>query len=453
MASNAVKHKVHTLRSLWQGTFRKNATTIGIATIVSRVLGYVREVLMASVFGTSLFTDAWLMASVLPNLLFGALYGAVSNLIVPLYLEAKEDSRRKSADQFLQEIFTLLTVLAVVMSIAAYFGTPLIVRGIAPGFHGLQYHLTVTMTRIMLPTFLFWLWAGLFSALLQSLNIYGPPAWAPVLLNIVRITFIILLGRIIGIEGVAWGFTVGVGLQLVILIRGISKCQLQLRFRWSMRHTSTKKFIRLSGPVIFTSLTGAMGVIVDRIFASSLPIGTIAALNYSFLLVQVPIGLLIAPLVTPTFTRLSQRAVKGDRDAWTKVLLRSTFLLTTVMFVITGFIFFTSTRIIRIVYQHGMFNSTSTALTSSILPYFAIGLIPMALNQLLLKALVSLQKTNSLVLLTIMATMTNITVDAILVHVMQGRGLALGTALAQLVSAMGFAYILVRYKPTQTTNL
>ena len=184
------------------------AFTIVIGTMVSRVIGYGREILMAAMFATSSSTDAWLMASVLPNLLFGALYGAVSNLIVPLYIEARNEPTNGSSNRFIQEIFTLLTISAVTVSIVVLIFSSTIIHWIAPGFHGTAFRLTVTMTRIMLPTFLFWLWAGLLTALLQSLNIYGPSAWAPVLLNIVRVTAILTLARLIGIMGVAWGFTI-----------------------------------------------------------------------------------------------------------------------------------------------------------------------------------------------------------------------------------------------------
>lgn len=88
----ATKAKQQAL-GIWRGKLRRSATTIAVPTAVSRVLGYVREVLMAQFFGTSMATDAWLMASVLPNLLFGALYGSIANLVVPLYLEAKQDPR------------------------------------------------------------------------------------------------------------------------------------------------------------------------------------------------------------------------------------------------------------------------------------------------------------------------------------------------------------------------
>ncbi|MCY0892164.1 MAG: murein biosynthesis integral membrane protein MurJ [Acidibacillus sp.] len=446
----SIKYKVG---SIWNSNLRQYASSILIATLISRMLGYIREVLMAVYFGTSIATDAWLMASVLPNLLFGSLYGAVSNLVIPLYLEAKNSQKRQYANRFIQEIFTLLTAVALLLSVIAYFCTPIIVHGFAPGFAGAQYHLTVTMTRIMLPTFVFWLWAGLFSALLQALNLYGPPAWAPVLLNIIRILFIITLSRVIGIEGVAWGFTAGVGLQLLVLFWVLSKNTINFKFRLSLQHPLMKKFIRLVNPVILASLMGSLGIIVDRIFASELEIGTIAALNYSYLIIQLPIGLIVLPIITPLFTSLSQKIVQCRYKEWSNLLSKSLWLLGTVMAIITLIIIILSNPIIGLIYQHGAFGHQSTLLTSEILPYFAIGLITMALSSLLLKALVSLQYTSSLSIWTMVATGTNILADFLLVHPLQGRGLALGTSLANIVYAVGLAFSLRRAIKLRMRNI
>lgn len=418
------------------------ALIIVVATIVSRIIGYGREILMAAIFATSSATDAWLMASVLPNLLFGALYGAVSNLVVPLYLEARQGPSRGSSNRFIQEVFTLLTVIAVVLSIVVLIFSSPIIHGLAPGFHGQTFRQTVTMTRIMLPTFLFWLWAGLLTALLQSLNLYGPSAWAPVLLNIVRITAIATLGHLIGIIGVAWGFTIGVGLQLLLLGWGIRRTPIRIRFRWSFRHPLVRKLIRLSLPVVLTSLTGALGLIVDRIFASRLATGNIAALNYSVLLIQLPLGLLVMPLVTPILTALSQRFIQKDFFSWWRLLWKAGRVLVVVMGTATIILIVFRVPLIRLLYERGAFGNHSVHLTAMILPYFAVGLIAMALSQLFLKALVSIQYTASLSFWTLAATAANIVVDFLLVHSLQARGLALGTSIANVVYAGGMAWSL-----------
>lgn len=439
-----VRKMTQQLHTAWRGNLRKQAMQIIQGTAMSRLLGYIREVLMAAYFATSMQTDAWLMASVLPNLLFGALYGAVANLVVPLYLQAKESPSRSSADHFVQEIFTLLTAVALGLSLAAYLATPLIVRLLAPGFHGQALRLTITMTRIMLPTFVFWLWAGLFSALLQSLNRYRPPAWAPVLLNIVRITSILTLAHRMGIIGVAWGFTVGVASQLIVLTIGLHHTPIRIRFRYTLRHPLVKKFLRLATPVVITSLMGAVSMIVDRIFASELPTGYIAALNYSVLLIQLPLGLVVAPLVTPVLTTLSTHVVHRQMGAWRQMLRRSTWILVSAMGVSTLVLTVFRAGIIQVIYQHGHFDDQSTQMTAGILPYFALGLIPMALSQLYLKGLVSLQHTRSLSGWTVAAMLTNVIADVLLIHPLQGRGLALGTSLANGVYAAGMWWSLRR---------
>lgn len=389
-------------------------------------------------------TDAWLMASVLPNLLFGALYGAVANLVVPLYIEAKRHPSAAYATQFIQEVFTLLTAISISLSLVAYVATPIIVHLLAPGFSGQQYLLTVSMTRIMLPTFLFWLWAGLFSSLLQSLAIYGPPAWAPVLLNVVRITSILALKQWLGIRGVAWGFTAGVGVQILIMVGPMLRQNIHFRITWSFSHPLTRRLVKLAFPIVLTSLTSSLGIIVDRIFASSLPVGTIAALNYSYLIVQLPLGIAVTPLVVPVFTRLSQHIAHGRFADWRKTLNFGALMLGGAMAILSLLVILGRTWIIRIIYHHGAFNQHSIALTSGILPFFAIGLVSMAINQLVVKGLVSLQRTQSLALWSLVSTATNVVADILLVHPLQGRGLALGTSLAGIAYTIGVAWSLRR---------
>lgn len=335
-------------------------------------------------------------------------------------------------------------MIAVILSVTAYWTTPWIVHGLAPGFRGRQFSLTVSMTRIMLPTFLLWLWAGLFSAILQSQDVYAPPAWTTVLMNVVRIASILILGTTMGIRGVAWGFTIGVGSQLLVLIWGLRRAHVIIALRWSMHHPLLGKLARLAGPVILTSLMGTMGLIVDRIFASELPVGTIAALNYSYLIIQLPLGLIAAPLVTPIFTQLSKYIVEERHLRWHSLFWKAIWTMGGLMILVTITIIFAHTWIIQQIYQHGAFNQHSTVLTSGILPYFAAGLVPMALSQLILKALMSVQYTASLPGWTLVATGVNIVADVLLVHTLQGRGLALGTSLASLVYMVGLIYSLAK---------
>lgn len=428
----------------WRSTLQRGAATIASATAVSRVLGYGREFLMAQFFGTSMATDAWLMASVLPNLLFGALNGAVANLVVPLYVESRKSAQPGYSKAFLQEVFTLITVLATAIGLGGFMEAPRLIHALAPGFSGPEYALTVSMTRIMMPTVIFWLWAGLFSALLQALDFYAPPAWAPVVMNIVRITAIVTLSSIMGIRGVAWGFTAGVVSQVLILLVSLYRYRVPLQFRWSLNHPLTRRLMRLAVPVIVTSLTGAIGLIVDRIFASGLATGTIAALNYSMLLVQLPLGLIVQPLVTPVFTRLSHLHSDGHVQDWQRLLRKSGLGIGLIAVSTAGVMFLFRNLIIHILYQHGAFNQHSTTLTVGILPFFEVGLFPMALSQLLTKSVLSLQQTKFLPLLTLVSTSINVTADILLIHALQGRGLALGTSLAAYGYTAGLGVVLLR---------
>lgn len=150
------------------------------------------------------------------------------------------------------------------------------------------------------------------------------------------------------------------------------------------------------------------------------------------------------PLVTPIFTRLSQHIVGERLDAWQRTINSGAVVMGGGMVILTLALIWGPEVLIRLIYHHGSCNQHFIQLTSGILPYCAVGLAAMTLIQLLVKDMVSLQHTGSLAMWSLVATFTNIGADVILVHLLQGRGLALGTSLANITYAIGVAYSLHR---------
>lgn len=390
---------------------------------------------MAAFFGTSLDTDAWLMASVLPNLLFGAINGAITITVVPLLTEGEAQYSHRSVQRFINEVFTSVVLVSLILIVLGEVFAAPILHLVAPGFHGREFRLAVSMTRIMVPTILFWGLAGLLVGILQEQEDYFNPALSPVAINAVRIATIIVLGHFWHIQGVAVGFTLAVFSQLLVTWPALRRHGFHLHLRWHFSHPLLRRMIVMSGPFFLTSSVGTLGVIVDRILASNLATGSIAALNYAYVLVQIPVGLVISSLATPIYTRLSQHHSLHDSETFRDLAMKGFRVVTMVIVPITIWFIVLRIPLLRLLYQHGAFNAHSTSLTAGTLLYFAIGLPGFGLSFYLQRLFFATHDTRSPARFSIITIIVNIVGDLILVRVLNVDGLALATALAAMVNA------------------
>nr|WP_207711684.1 murein biosynthesis integral membrane protein MurJ [Sulfobacillus harzensis] len=443
-------------RSIRKRSIGFSASLIFIATLISRVSGFAREIVMAIFFATSSSTDAWLMASALPNLLFSTVNGAISVTLVPILTDGDASYSPRSVTRFLNEVFTLVVLVTLGLVAVGEVFAPAIVHLMAPGFVGHPGELTKTidMTRIMLPTILFWGIAGLVVGALQERDEYFAPAMSPVAVNVVRIFTIILIGHYLmhnNIIGVAIGFTIAVAAQLVVTVPVLRRMGIHLRFRWHFSHPLLKRMIRMAGPFFLTSSVGSIGVIVDRILASELVVGSIAALNYAYVLVQIPVGLLVSSLAQPIYTRLSRYHSFHEDQTFRQLAMQGFRLVLAVIVPITIWFLVLNVPILRLLYQHGRFQGRSTDLTSGALFYFALGLPGFSLYFYLQRLFFATKDTRSPSRFSIITIIVNIIGDLILVRVMKVDGLALATGLAAWVNAILLAWKAL--KPRYNSNL
>lgn len=393
---------------------------------------------MAAFFGTTAAYDAWLMASVLPNVLFSSINSAITVTTVPLMAEGDSDYSPRSMQQFLNELFTVIMLASFGLIIAGELLAPWLLRVIAPGFHGYKLAMATTMTRIMLPTIIFWGIGGFVVGVLQAREVYLQPALSPVAVNVVRISSIIVFGELMGLKGiigVAFGFLIAVMSQLVVTLPALRKQGLHLRFRWRFGHPLLKKMWKMAGPFFVTSSVGAVALIIDRILASTLVTGSIGALQYSYVLVQIPIGLLISSLATPIYTRLSQHHAHHKSDTFRVLALRGFRLVLIVIIPITLWFIVLREPLLRLLYQRGAFNNHSTDISAGTLLYFSLGLPATAIAYYLQRLFFATQDSRSPSRFSIVTIVLNVIGDLILVRLMHVDGLALATSLAGMVNA------------------
>ncbi|MGC8488199.1 MAG: murein biosynthesis integral membrane protein MurJ [Clostridia bacterium] len=432
------------LGRLVRATDSRAAFGLLIASMVSRALGYVRELLMAAYFATSVATDAWLMASIVPNLLIQALSNALDNVLIPMLVRIREADGPEAVIAFSADLLGWLTVMGLVASLVLVIAMPLVIRLLAPGFHGHEYRLAVLLARIMMPVFLFWLWRAVGLGMLQAAGSYVATGWSQVAQNIGRILLIVLLAPTLGIRAAAIGFAVGTASQLFVLVPELRRARLLTWPTLGPFRTAVGAFFRRAWTAIVSSMANTGGLVVDRILASTLATGNIAALNFASILVQVPVTLVLQAVITPLFTRLSTHQARGEQEAWGRLVRRLLVGTIIMMALIAIGLSLFAHPIIALAYRRGAFEKHSTVLTARVVPFFALGLPGSALNMIGRKAAYSSGDVLTPARWAIVVVVLNIVADLILIRPLGARGLALGTSFAISVAAAGITWPLWR---------
>lgn len=423
----------------------KAAGQISLATTGSRILGFIRDILLAKIFGASGFTDAFFIAYRIPNL-FRELFaeGSMSAAFVPVFtetlsIEGKEEAKKLAA--------SALAFFLLVLSIVCFLGiilAPYIVSGIAPGFikSPEKFSLTVKLTRVMFPFLFFISLAALAKGILNAMKSFFVPALAPIFLNLTIIAAAIFIAPHFVVPLVAIGLAVSVGgaLQVVIQLPDLFKKGFLVKPVFTKYHPGLKKILRLMLPAIGGMGVAQINIFISTIFVSFLAGGAATYLYYSMRFVHLPIGIFGVAMATAVLPSLSEHAAKGDKDA-----LRSTFsfslriLFFMTLPAMTGLIILAE-PLISVLLQRGEFSARATADTAYALIFYSTGLWAFVGVRIVAATFYSMQDTKTPVKIAVVSVIVNIIFSFLLMGPMRHGGLAFANAIA---SAANFTLLLV----------
>jgi putative peptidoglycan lipid II flippase len=417
----------------------KAAGVVGAATLLSRILGYIRDAAIAWFFGAGLSTDVFIAAFRIPNLfrrLFGE--GSLSNAFVPVFTDYITREGQSEAFKLARSALWLLSAVLVVISLFGILLSPLIVHIIAPGFSGTagKLPLTVTLTRIMFPYIFFICLVALCMGILNVLGHFAAPALAPVLLNLAMISAVLFISPhlnkpVLGLAiGVVCGGVLQLGLQVPFLIRyGIKFWQMTTFF-----HPGLKKIGKMLAPVTIGGAAYQLNILVSTLLASFLKEGSVSYLYFADRLVQFPLGIFAVATATALLPGLSRQAAANDVKA-----LKATFAyaIKLILFItlpaMVGLIVLRE-PIVALLFQRGEFGSDATMLTAYALLYYAIGLWAFSAVRIVVATFFALQDTRTPAQTAIISIIANILFGIMLMRPLGHGGLALATTLASVVN-------------------
>lgn len=415
----------------------RNAGIVTLGVMLSRILGFGREVIMASRFGTSASKDAFDIGSYLP-ITFSSLLvaGVFSAVFIPLFTRYICNREHDQLQEIISVLINQFTLLMVGVLLFFYIFAPLLIRIQAPFFDPLRFDTAVMIFRASLPSIFFLGLAAIVTGILNSMKMFGVPTLGGILFNALTMGFIILFAPRMGIKSAAWALVLGSIGQLMIQYIWIVRHRLS--YRWTPRifHPAISEVYVLILPVVLGSGINYLAPFIERFFGSSLPEGMISALGYSFKVSQFPIGIFALAVSSVIFPCLSENVICKDRAALSKNLK---WALQFVLFIImpaTFGLLACSLPITRLLFEHGEFTPLSTILTSRALTIYSLALVPWSITAVLVKIFYSNKDTKTPVYVALITIAVLFTVDIFLVRVFQYQGLAMGSTIAAYVNVI-----------------
>jgi putative peptidoglycan lipid II flippase len=421
------------------GQVTRAAGVIGLFTLFSRVLGFIRDMVVARLFGASMVADAFFVAFRIPNLLRELLAeGSMSAAFVPVFTEKLSNASRKEAWELASKVFTVLLVALVAVTCLGILLAPLIVDVIAPGFAdtGRQHELTVLLTRIMFPYLLFIGLSALAMGILNSLRAFALPALAPLSFNLMVIGCALLLAPTMEVPalGLAIGVLLGGLAQFATQLPGLMKAKMVPTLCWAPGDPDVKRIGRLMLPVLFGLSVTQVNLLVNTLLASFLAEGSVSYLYYSMRLIHFPLGIFGVALATAILPSLSAMAAKDDRDGIGRGVADALRLI--LFITIPAMVGLMALRepIITVLFQRGAFDATATAGTASALLAYAAGLWAFAGVRIVASTFYAMKDTATPVRVAAIAMGANILLNLALMGPLAHAGLALATALAAMLN-------------------
>jgi putative peptidoglycan lipid II flippase len=411
------------------------AVVMSVATFISRILGYMKDMVFAFFFGATGISDTFVVAFRIPNLLRELFAeGSMSSAFIPVLTEYRTKYGEEEAQRLVRVTFTFIMVFVGSVCVLGIILSPLIVSLIAPGFRSIQekFSLTVILTRIMFPFLLFISLASLTMGALNTKKEFFIPALAPAMLNITIIIVMLILIPVLSkpIVSIALGVAIGGFVQFAFQLPSYFRKGYTLKFDFAFRHRGLRKISLLILPATMGMAVAQINIFVSTILASYLPQGSNTYLYYSMRLIQFPIGIFGVAMGMAALPALSEHAVKGDmyklREDFSYALRLLFFITVPSMAGLMAL----REPIVNILFQRGVFDHTATVGTADALLFYSLGIWAIVGVRIVTATFYSLQDTKTPVKIAVVSMTMNILMSLLLMGPLRHSGLAFANAIA-----------------------
>ena len=418
----------------------KSTGIVSAMTSLSRVTGFIRDMVYAQMFGAGAGTDAFFVAFRIPNFLRRLFAeGAFSQAFVPVFSEYQTQRSPQELKELVDQVAGTLGAILLLISAIGVVAAPILILVFAPGFttNATQYDLTVEMLRITFPYLFFISLTAFAGGILNSCGKFAIPAITPVLLNLTMIAAALWLAPQMErpVVGLAWGVFIAGIIQLGFQIPFLRQIKLLPRPRWGWATQGVQQILKLMLPVLFGSSVAQINLLIDTVIASFLISGSVSWLYYSDRLVEFPLGIFGVALGTVILPKLSRQHANAEAGGFSQTLdwaLRWALLIgvpaTTALILLAG-------PLLSALFQYGEFDARDVTMSARSLMAFAFGLTAFMLIKVLAPGFYARKDTRSPVKYGLIAMAANTAMVLAFVWPLAHAGLALATSLAAYLNA------------------
>ncbi len=422
------------------GSLLRSTAVVGSNTLVSRVLGFVRDVVIAHAFGAGAGADAFFVAFRIPNLLrrlFGE--GAFSQAFVPVLAEYRAQRVQAEVRELVAHVLGALGATLLAVTVVGVLAAPLLIGAFAPGFvdQADKYALATRMLRITFPYVMLISLTALAAGILNAYGRFAVPAFTPVLLNISLISAALWLAPRLDrpVVALAWGVLIAGLVQLAFQFPSLHALGMLVRPRWRRGHQGVTRILRLIGPALFGVSVAQINLLIDTLIASFLVTGSISWLYYSDRMVEFPLGVFGIALATVILPGLSRQHARGAPERFAATVdwaLRWVAVLAPAAAVGLAVL---AAPILSTLFERGAFSAHDVEQAARSLTAYALGLPAFVAVKVLAPGYFARQDTRTPVRVGAIAMVANLVLNLLLVGVLAHAGLALATALSAWLNA------------------
>ena len=429
----------------------KSGTRLTLLTLGSRILGLIREMTRASFLGTSALSDAFTVAFAIPNLLRKLFAeNSVSVAFIPTFKQYLDSRTKEETKAFLSAIFTFLSFASTLAVIIGMMLTPFIVP-----FFGMKTPESILLTRMMFPYLAVISIAALFQGILNSVKIFSPSGFTPILFNLIIIVCTYALSPFMANPGRAMsvGVLLGGTVQALFQIPFVLKSGFRFSFvplKKAFADPGTKRVLKLIGPTIIGMAAYQLNDLVSTALAGNAGEGVVSSLQYSLRMQELILGIFVASIGTIILPDLTEHAVAKDWPAFNKLLAQAINSIALVTIPVTFYSLVSGKGMITLLFKSRNFSDISVALTLAAFTFHIVGLYFIGMNRVISPAFYAQGDTKSPVIAGIVSFGANIVLALALVGPMRGGGIALALSLA---SAANTVLLIVYLKKVESVNV
>lgn len=409
-------------------TVAKTAFLMAILTVLSKLIGFVREMVMANYFGTSYVTDAYVMATAIPSVIFGGILVSVSTAYMPTFSKITESNGIEKSNKFTSEIMNLVFLISLISGVVGFIFSDQIVGIFASGFEGETAQLTSFFVKITFSYVIFSSMSGILDAYLQYKGFFLPPILTGYLLSICTIVAIVVCAHT-SYYYLPFGMLVGYLLRFICIFL-ISKKNTFSYIPSFRFNKAVREILALMVPVFLGTSLIKINAYINKALATGLGEGSVSALNYANLLNSMIVTVTITILTTIVYPKLVRANSLKDYQRFNKILDMGFYIVIMITLPLSLGAMAYSDQLVKVVYERGAFDEAATLITGSAFLYYALGLVFISLNALLTKTYYSMHNMVTPMIFAGAAVLINVVTSLILINFMATDGLALATSIS-----------------------